>query len=131
MLSSHTRLGLPNGLYSWPPNQNPANTSSLPMRATCPAYLIILDLVSLIILGEMSLEFVVWLELIEINEERVLQWKTSKVNKQEEIYSKLVILTEYVANNGDCSICLIRSFCVAYTAHWLLECSIPYIFVVK
>jgi hypothetical protein len=35
-----------------PPNQNPVNTFPLPMRATCPAHLIILDLITLTIVSE-------------------------------------------------------------------------------
>jgi hypothetical protein len=34
-----------------PPNQNPVNTSPLPICATCPAHLILLDLIALTLLG--------------------------------------------------------------------------------
>jgi hypothetical protein len=39
------------GLFG-PPNQNPVNTSLFPMRATCSAHLIFLDLITLRIFGE-------------------------------------------------------------------------------
>jgi len=35
-----------------PPNQNPVNTSPLPMCATCPTYLILLDLITLTVFNE-------------------------------------------------------------------------------
>jgi hypothetical protein len=35
-----------------PPDQNPLNTSLLPMRATCPAHLMPLDLIILTVFGE-------------------------------------------------------------------------------
>jgi hypothetical protein len=35
-----------------PPNQNPVNISPFPMSATRPTYLILLDLITLTILGE-------------------------------------------------------------------------------
>jgi hypothetical protein len=47
----HLKVTLPStprssqwSLTSWPPNQNPVNKSPLPMRATCPAHFILLDL---------------------------------------------------------------------------------------
>jgi hypothetical protein len=52
MLSSHLRLGFTSGSLPFgPPNQNPVNTSPLPMRATCPAHTILLDLITLISTG--------------------------------------------------------------------------------
>ena len=51
ILSYHLRLGLPSGSFPHS-HQNPVYTSSLPIRATCTAQLILLDLFTRKILGE-------------------------------------------------------------------------------
>jgi hypothetical protein len=51
-LSTHLRLGLPSGLF---PSGIPTNilfAVLFTIRATCPAHLILLDFIILIILGE-------------------------------------------------------------------------------
>jgi hypothetical protein len=53
ILSSHLRLGLSSGLLpSGSPPQNPAWTSPVPIRATWPAHLSLLDLITQMIFGE-------------------------------------------------------------------------------
>ena len=53
ILSTHLRLGLPSGLF---PSGSPTKTLytpfSSPIRATCPAHLIIVDFITRTILGE-------------------------------------------------------------------------------
>jgi hypothetical protein len=53
MLSIHLRLGLPSGLF---PSGFPTNNLYLflfsPIRVTCPAQLILLDFIILIVTGE-------------------------------------------------------------------------------
>jgi hypothetical protein len=53
VISSHLRLGLPSGpLFFWHSHQNP-------IRATCPAHLILLEFIILILLSEKYIKFLI------------------------------------------------------------------------
>ena len=58
ILSTHLRLGLPTGLFPFGfPTKNLYTPLSSPIRATCPAHLILLDFITRTILGEQYKSF--------------------------------------------------------------------------
>ena len=61
ILSTHLRLGLPSGLFPYGfPTKTLYTPLSSPIRATCPAHLILLDFITRTILGEEYKSFSVY-----------------------------------------------------------------------